>query len=68
MILPSKDRISGHFSMQQVTNLCRTTFVFLAMISSAGFEDVGLVRETGFNSSGKTKGVLIKALKASVRK
>jgi hypothetical protein len=38
------------------------------MISSAGFEDVGLVRETGFNSSGKTKGVLIKALKASVRK
>jgi hypothetical protein len=38
------------------------------MICEAGFEAVGLVRETGFNSSEKTKGVLIKALKASVRK
>ena len=27
MILPSKDRISGQFSIQQVTNLCRTTLV-----------------------------------------
>jgi hypothetical protein len=35
------------------------------MISAAGFEDAELVRETGFNSSGKTKGVLIKALKKS---
>jgi hypothetical protein len=32
------------------------------MISAAGFEDVQLVRETGFNSSGKTKGVLIMAV------
>jgi hypothetical protein len=28
---------------------------FLKMICKAGFEDVGLARETGFNSSGKTK-------------
>jgi hypothetical protein len=34
------------------------------MLSAAGFRDVELVRETGFNSSGKTKGVLIRALKA----
>jgi hypothetical protein len=35
------------------------------MISDAGFEDAELLRETGFNSSGKTKGVLIRALKES---
>jgi hypothetical protein len=35
------------------------------MISDASFEDAELVCETGFNSSGKTKGVLIKALKKS---
>jgi hypothetical protein len=34
------------------------------MIGAAGFKDVELVRETGFNSSGKTRGVLIRALKA----
>jgi hypothetical protein len=38
------------------------------MINAAGFEEVKLVRETGFNSSGKTKGVLIKALKSSGQK
>jgi len=38
------------------------------MISDAGFEDAELVCETGFNSSGKTKGVLIKALKKPSRK
>jgi hypothetical protein len=37
-------------------------------INAAGFEDLKLVRETGLNSSGKTKGVLIKALKKSSRK
>ena len=36
------------------------------MISAAGFEDAKLVRETGFDSSGKTKGVLIQAQKALV--
>jgi hypothetical protein len=35
------------------------------MISDAGFKDAELVCETGFNSSGKTKGVLIRALKKS---
>jgi hypothetical protein len=38
---------------------------FLAMITVAGFEQVKLVCQTGFNSSGNTKGVLIKALKTS---
>jgi len=38
------------------------------MISDVGFEDAELSRETGFNSSGKTKGVLIKALKKFSRK
>jgi hypothetical protein len=41
---------------------------FLAMINAAGFEDVKLVRETGFNSSAKTKGVLVEALKSSGQK
>lgn len=38
------------------------------MMRAAGFEDVRLVRETGFNSSGKTKGVLMTALKPSASK
>ena len=36
---------------------------FLEMFTRAGFEDVELVAETGFNSSPKTKGVLIHARK-----
>jgi hypothetical protein len=36
---------------------------FLALIQQTGFEDVELVAETGFNSSPKTKGVLIRAKK-----
>jgi hypothetical protein len=38
------------------------------MMRAAGFEDVQLVRETGFNSSGKTKGVLMTAFTSSARK
>ena len=34
---------------------------FLAMIRKAGFTDVEMVSETGFNSSPVTKGVLIRA-------
>jgi hypothetical protein len=33
------------------------------MIEAAGFEEVRLVEETGFNSSPVTKGVLIEARK-----
>jgi len=36
---------------------------FLALIQQIGFEDAELVAETGFNSSPKTKGVLIRAKK-----
>ena len=36
---------------------------FLALLSSAGFENARLVGETGFNSSPKTKGVLFRAEK-----
>jgi hypothetical protein len=36
---------------------------FLALIAAAGFRDVELVAETGFNSSPITKGVLIRAVK-----
>ena len=36
---------------------------FLAILESKGFIDINLVRETGFNSSAKTKGVLIRAKK-----
>jgi len=35
------------------------------MIRQAGFQQVELVEETGFNSSPKTKGVLIRAVKPS---
>jgi hypothetical protein len=35
------------------------------MIRQAGFESEELVAETGFNSSPKTKGVLIRAVKPS---
>jgi alkylhydroperoxidase/carboxymuconolactone decarboxylase family protein YurZ len=35
------------------------------MIRKAGFQNVELVAETGFNSSAKTKGVLIRAVKPS---
>ena len=37
---------------------------FLALLQQIGFEDVEMVAETGFNSSPKTKGVLIRAKKA----
>jgi hypothetical protein len=33
------------------------------MLQKAGFANVELVRETGFNASQKTKGVLIRAKK-----
>jgi hypothetical protein len=36
---------------------------FLAILESKGFSDINLVDETGFNSSPKTKGVLIRAKK-----
>jgi hypothetical protein len=36
---------------------------FLALCKEAGFEDVELVGKTGFNSSPKTKGVLIRGKK-----
>ena len=36
---------------------------FLAILEDAGFIDINLVDETGFNSSPKTKGVLIRAKK-----
>jgi len=36
---------------------------FLAIFEKTGFADIELVNETGFNSSPKTKGVLIRAKK-----
>jgi hypothetical protein len=36
---------------------------FLELLQQVGFEDAELVSETGFNSSPKTKGVLIRARK-----
>ena len=36
---------------------------FLAMIREAGFTDVEMLAETGFNSSPITKGVLIRAIR-----
>lgn len=36
---------------------------FLAVIHEAGFTDVEMVAETGFNSSPVTKGVLIRAIR-----
>jgi hypothetical protein len=36
---------------------------FLALLQQVGFEGVELVAETGFNSSPKTKGVLVRAKK-----
>jgi hypothetical protein len=36
---------------------------FLALCKQTGFEDVELVGETGFNSSPKTKGVLVRGKK-----
>ena len=36
---------------------------FLELLQQIGFEDAELVAETGFNSSPKTKGVLIRAEK-----
>jgi len=36
---------------------------FLALIQKIGFEDAQLVAETGFNSSPKTRGILIRARK-----
>ena len=36
---------------------------FLAILESKGFIDINLVNETGFNSSPKTKGVLVRAKK-----
>jgi hypothetical protein len=39
---------------------------FLAMLNEAGFVGFELVRDTGFNSSPVTKGVLIRARKPDV--
>jgi len=36
---------------------------FLAILENRGFANIELVNETGFNSSPKTKGVLIRAKK-----
>ena len=36
---------------------------FLAILENKGFIDIDLVNKTGFNSSPKTKGVLIRAKK-----
>ena len=36
---------------------------FLALLQQVGFEDAELVADTGFNSSPKTKGVLVRAKK-----
>ena len=36
---------------------------FLVMIKEAGFRDVEMVAETGFNSSPVTKGVLFRAVR-----
>ncbi len=38
---------------------------FLAILEKTGFADIEMVDETGFNSSPKTKGVLIRAKKPS---
>lgn len=39
---------------------------FLAIMKQAGFSDVEMVSETGFNSSAVTKGVLFRAVKLAV--
>jgi len=39
---------------------------FLAIMRQAGFADVEMVSETGFNSSAVTKGVLFRAVKPAV--
>ena len=39
---------------------------FLAMLKGAGFAEEQIVAETGCNSSPKTKGTLIRAIKAAV--
>ncbi len=36
---------------------------FLALLKEAGFEDAELVGTTGFNSTPKTEGVLLRAVK-----
>ena len=36
------------------------------MLQEAGFVNVELVRETGFNASPKTKGVLVRAAKTEI--
>jgi hypothetical protein len=41
---------------------------FLATLKQAGFSDEQIVAETGFNSSPKTKGTLICAIKAAERR
>ena len=38
------------------------------MMQQAGFSDAVLVAETGFNSSPKTKGVLLRAIKHNLQK
>jgi hypothetical protein len=40
---------------------------FLAMLYEAGFIDVELVKDTGFNSSPVTKGVLFRSKKPEVQ-
>ena len=41
---------------------------FLALVKQAGFDDATLVSETGFNSSPRTRGVLIRAGKPAMSK
>jgi hypothetical protein len=38
---------------------------FLTLLEQAGFSDVELVGEIGFNSSPVTRGVLVRAVKAT---
>lgn len=39
---------------------------FLALLQKAGFENAEIVGETGFNSSPKTQGVLLRAEKPAI--
>jgi alkylhydroperoxidase/carboxymuconolactone decarboxylase family protein YurZ len=39
---------------------------FLALVKQAGFHEAEMVSETGFNSSPRTRGVLIRAVKPAV--
>jgi hypothetical protein len=41
-------------------------FPGLALLQQAGFKDAELVAETGYNSSPKTRGVLVRARKPAI--